>query len=172
MEQTAERRALWETVLGAQKLLIGIGSEWKAKNEEEAEKIRRAGEKLKEMLSGRDYHVITTLSGPDLERLPFEKEHRTAPLDVSFTDEEWSAYTRWVSLTLNRETALLELGSGFSHPDQLRWPFERMAMVNNKARLVRVHKTLSQVPAELKEKAVSVAENSVDFLLGMERDEK
>lgn len=172
MDNNERIQVLKEKFSNAQKLLVGIGSEWKPKTEDDILKITEAAGKLKSMLDGRDYHVVTTLSGEDLERLPFEKEHMTAPLDVSFTDDVWNAYIYWVSLTLNRETALLELGCGFGHPSTIRWPFERIAMVNNKAKLFRVHETLSQIPGELTEKAVSIAENSVDMILSMNEDER
>ena len=52
----------------------------------------------------------------------------------------------------NRTTVLLELGEGFGHPSLIRWPFERTAAINRKARLYRVHKTFYQITEELKEK--------------------
>ena len=157
-------KQLREKLSGAQKILVGIGSEWRAKSEEEAEEIREAGEILKNLLDGRDYYVLTTLTGADLERLPFEKTHRAAPMDVSCTEEEWKAYTLWLSCTLNRETVLLELGENYMNPSVIRWPFEKTALINQKACLFRIHRTFSQIPDELKGKAVPVAASSVDFL--------
>ena len=71
-----------------------------------------------------------------MEDRGFEKEHMVAPLDVSLTEEQWNGYTGWLAGTLNRTTVLLELGEGFAHPSLIRWPFERTAAINRKARPV------------------------------------
>ena len=77
-------------------------------------------------------------------------------------------YTLWLSCTLNRNTVLLELGENYKDPSLIRWPFEKTAMLNNKAYLFRVHKIFSQVPEELSGKSCPVAEVSFklvdDFL--------
>ena len=74
----------------------------------------------------------------------------------------------WLSCTLNRNTVLLELGENYKDPSLIRWPFEKTAMLNNKAYLFRVHKIFSQVPEELSGKSCPVAEVSFklvdDFL--------
>lgn len=75
--------------------------------------------------------------------------------------KQWGVYTTWLQRTLNRQLLLLELGEGFQAPTVLRWPFEKVAFFNQKAKLYCVHESLPQVSEELKEKAVSVRENSV-----------
>ena len=93
------------------------------------------------------------------------------PLDVSLTEEQWNGYTGWLAGTLNRTTVLLELGEGFGHPSLIRWPFERTAAINRKARLYRVHKTFYQITEELKEKAAAVKADSVGFMEGFGEEE-
>ena len=66
---------------------------------------------------------------------------------------------------------LLELGEGFAHPSLIRWPFERTAAINRKARLYRVHKTFYQITEELKEKAAAVKADSVGFMEGIGEEE-
>lgn len=100
--------------------------------------------------------------------------HCGAPLTGNTVDAEpyieegylpqWNRYTRWLTGTLNLETLILELGVGFSKPGVIRFPFEKTAFFNQKSCLYRVNKKLPQVTEELKERAVSVAESSVDWV--------
>ena len=55
--------------------------------------------------------------------------------------------------------------AAIQNPSLIRWPFEKTVMLNQKAFLFRVHRQFSQIPEEIKEKAVPVAESSVDFIL-------
>ena len=107
--------------------------------------------------------MITSLADEDAKRLPFDAGHIAVPHSVSFTEENWKSYTLWLSCTLNRNTVLLELGENYKDPSLIRWPFEKTAMLNNKAYLFRVHKIFSQVPEELAGKSCPVAELSVKF---------
>lgn len=129
----------------------------------EEEEILHAAEQLKKFLDGKDYYMITSLADEDAKRLPFDAGHIAVPHSVSFTEENWKSYTLWLSCTLNRNTVLLELGENYKDPSLIRWPFEKTAMLNNKAYLFRVHKIFSQVPEELAGKSCPVAESSVKF---------
>ena len=77
---------------------------------------------------------------------------------------QWEAYTKWLQKTVNRPLFLLELGEGFGTPTVIRWPFEKIAYINQKAVFVRVNKSLPQLTKELKERAYSFREDSMDFL--------
>ena len=72
-------------------------------------------------------------------------------------------------MTMNRELLVLELGEGFKVPTVIRWPFEKTVFFNQKSRMYRVHETLSQVTEEIKERAVSVRENSVQWIRKLEK---
>ncbi len=78
--------------------------------------------------------------------------------------QDWENYTKWMQGTLNRKLLMIELGVGFQYPTVIRWPFEKMAFINQKATLVRVHSKLYQLTEELKERAYSVNKNPVLFL--------
>lgn len=164
LEKTEAEKIFREKLESSEKILVGIGSEWKKKDGAEEENILAAAEKLSGMLKGRDFYVITSLSDEDAGRLPFDAGHMAVPRGVSFTEESWKAYTLWLSCTLNRNTLLLELGENFKDPSLIRWPFEKTAMLNNKAYLFRVHKNFSQIPEELAQKACPLAESSVTFI--------
>ena len=101
--------------------------------------------------------------------------HCGAPLTGNTVDAEtyieegylpqWQNYTRWLAGTLNRELLILELGEGFQRPTVIRWPFERTAACNQKARFYRVNQSFAQLAEGLAERAVSVHENSVEWLI-------
>ena len=82
----------------------------------------------------------------------------------------WADYMAWQTRTLNRNLLMLELGVGFDSPTVIRWPFEKIVYVNQKSYLLRVHETLSQLPGEIGERAGRVSENSVDWILKLERE--
>lgn len=164
MEVSEIRQELKEKLADAEKVLIGIGTEWKDDGEERDKALEKAASFLLQAVDGKDCFVITTLVADALLKRGFEKTHMVAPLDVSLTEEEWDGYMKWLAGTLNRKTVLLELGENFLHPTIIRWPFEKTALINKKAHLYRVHKKFYQITDELKEKATAVQEDSVLFM--------
>ena len=102
MEKTEAEKILKEKLENAEKILVGIGSEWKKKEGTEEEEVLHAAEKLKNFLDGKDYYIITSLPGEDADRLGFSAGHMAVPHSVSFTEEAWKHYTLWLSCTLNR----------------------------------------------------------------------
>ena len=60
---------------------------------------------------------------------------------------------------------MLELGVGLDYPTVIRWPFEKVAFINNKARLIRVHERLYHHTPEIEAKTDSIQMNSVDYIL-------
>ena len=167
MEKEEIRREFWERLKTAEKVLIGIGKEWDTGSGKSRDEVKAAAESLKKVTGGKDCYVITTLSGDALDALGPFAGHMAAPLDVSLTEEQWDAYMKWLSFTLNRNTLLLELGEDFSHPSLIRFPFEKTAMLNQKAFLFRVNQKFCQIPETLKGKAVSVPEDSAAFAAGL-----
>ena len=179
MEIQAIRQRLENDLADAQKVLVGIGAEWREKEETcgaaeargSAEKTRKAAaEALRALLKDKDHFIITTLSQEEILKLGFEKDHIVAPLDVSLTEQEWNHYMEWLAGTLNKKTVLLELGEGFEHPSLIRWPFEKTALLNYKAYLYRVHGKFYHITDELKGKAFAVNMDSVQFLAGWKEE--
>lgn len=165
MEIITPVERLLELGADAEKILVGIGAEWRGKDSDGRKRILQASAALKAFLEGRDYYVISDLEAEDFERLNLEKTHTAVPFDVSFTEEQWNCYKEWLGHTLNKKFLLLELGEGFSNPNVIRWPFEKMAALNQKACLFRVHSRLYQITDELAGKAFGIEENSVDFMI-------
>lgn len=77
----------------------------------------------------------------------------------------WSIYKKWLQGTINRKLCIMELGVDLSFPSVIRWPFEKIAFYNQKAHFIRVNERLYHMSEELKDKGVSIAENSIDWLL-------
>lgn len=207
----------------AQKVMIGLGSEWRLREDGRPigerslgrdaaqETLLRAYRALYSLVADKDYYVVTTLTEGAVYDTPFAPDRIVAPCgnihwrqcpeactkdiweegeapdDIcphcgapltgntiqapNYIEEgympRWAAYTKWQAGTLNRSLLLLELGVGFDSPTVIRWPFEKIAYVNQKACLVRVHETLFQLPREVGERAVSQAANSTDWVMGL-----
>ena len=79
--------------------------------------------------------------------------------------KNWEKYTKYLSDTLNKNLLVLELGVSLDYPTVIRWPFEKVTMINNKAHLVRVHERLCQHTPEISAKTDSIQMNSVDYIL-------
>lgn len=122
--------SLNENLADAERVLVGIGAEWKWKDEEREAQIVAAKKKLKDLLDGKDYFVISSLSREELDRFGFIDFKTVAPLDEALTEEQWNGYMNWLSRTLNRKLVILELGEGFLQPTIIRWPFEKTVMIN------------------------------------------
>ncbi|PXV85367.1 hypothetical protein C8E03_1173 [Lachnotalea glycerini] len=79
--------------------------------------------------------------------------------------DRWSDYTQWIAHSLNRSICVLELGVGFKYPTVIRWPFEKITFINNNAHLIRINEKWNQVSEELTNKAITIKENAVNFLI-------
>ncbi len=77
---------------------------------------------------------------------------------------KWELYMKWLQGTLNRKLFVLELGVGLEYPSVIRWPFERVAFLNEKAYFCRVHERLYQLTPELAEKGCGISSNAIDWL--------
>lgn len=203
-------RDMLDHLASAQKVLVGIGGEWKKGKRPD---IYRAYDILGRLLKEKNYFIVTTNtdaaiydSSLDGERIvaPCGNEtwrqcskactkdiwepgeipddicpHCKAPLTGNTREAEtyieegylpqWQKYTRWLTMTINRELLVLELGEGFQTPTVIRWPFEKTVYFNRKAHMYRVHESLSQVTQEIGERAWAVAENSVEWVGKLEK---
>jgi hypothetical protein len=81
--------------------------------------------------------------------------------------EKWQLYTKWLQGTLNRKLLILELGVGLNYPSVIRWPFEKVAFFNKKAKMYRVNEKLPQMAEELAQKGMSIEQNAVDWVAGL-----
>lgn len=200
-----ENQNIRREIAECEKLLIGLGEEWKA---ELVPDVNDVYGKLAELTEGKDFFLVTTVtdagifeSGIDAARIaaPCGNEtwrqcsrsctkdiwepgevpedicpHCGAPLTgntikaEAYIEEgylpQWNKYTAWLAGTLNKRLLILELGVGFDTPTVIRWPFEKTVSLNKKARMYRIHGKFAQLSAEIGGAAVSVSENSVEYL--------
>ena len=78
--------------------------------------------------------------------------------------KQWKKYTDWIQGTLNKKLCILELGVAMDYPTVIRWPFEKMAFYNQKSVFIRVNERMPFMPDEVREKGISIQENSINFL--------
>ncbi len=76
--------------------------------------------------------------------------------------KQWEAYTNWLKKTINKDLFILELGEGFENPTVIRWPFEKIAFLNQKSKFARVNQRFPQMG--IKERTYSIKEDSISFL--------
>lgn len=88
----------------------------------------------------------------------------TAAPKVEGQEKQWEAYMNWLSCSLTHELTILELGEGFADPMVMRWPFEKVLSMHQKATLIRVHPMLYQVPADLNGRGIGVKEDCIQFV--------
>ncbi len=78
--------------------------------------------------------------------------------------DQWAAYKKWLQGTVNKKVCLLELGVGMKYPTVIRWPFEKITYFNQKATLFRIHSSLYQITAEIRERGYGICRKPKDFL--------
>ena len=87
-------------------------------------------------------------------------------LEEGYT-ESWGTYMKWLQGTLNRRLCILELGADMMFAGVLRFRFEKMISLNQKAKLIRIHSRLHQLPAEIAGQGMGISKNAVDFMAEM-----
>ena len=102
-------------------------------------------------------------------KLLYLNQKRSEYSNINYNEKaylnNWERYMKYLTATLNKSLLLLELGVGLDYPTVIRWPFEKVAFLNKKARLVRVHERLYHHTPEIEDKTDSVQMNSVDYIL-------
>ena len=75
-------------------------------------------------------------------------------------DDEWhnseNNYLKFVNEYKDKKILLLEFGVGFNTPGIIRFPFERMVYLNERARLVRFNKDYANVSEEIESRSLSI----------------
>lgn len=77
---------------------------------------------------------------------------------------QWQKHKLWITGTLNKKLLVLELGCSMKFPQIIRFPFEKIVSINEKAHMIRVHKTLPMIGAEISGRAEAVKQSSVEWL--------
>lgn len=138
-------------------VLIGIGEDFD--NREDASD---AYNKLYELVKDKRHFVISLCEDNAIYNSLFDEENIVTPLDGN--EEKWNKYNKWITLTLNHSLCVLELGVGLKYPTVVRFPFEKIVFVNNKAVMIRVNRKLYQSTEELKDKCIGIKADPIDYI--------
>ena len=126
------------------------------------------------------HSIITTLNGNFGEDISFShpvedgkqlylnqkrSEYRIIKYNESAYLEKWDKYMKFLMGTVNSNLLMLELGVGLEYPTIVRWPFEKVAFINKKAHLIRVHNKLFFHTAEIADRTDSIQMNSIDYIM-------
>ena len=79
----------------------------------------------------------------------------------------WEYYMKWLQGTVNRKLCLIELGVSMRFPSVIRWPFEKTTYYNQKAKMFRIHHSLSQSVENIGDRCYSCEENSVVYMANL-----
>lgn len=144
---------------GYDKLLMGIGAEWKT--------CQDLG-MLAELAGGTDFYLVASFPLSQQQKTSLtdrgvKEERLVCPKENQEEMENWESYLTFIKGLLNHAVLILELGEGFADPAFMRWPFEKMAYFNQKAHFIRVNESFYQIPADLKGRGEGIKENSVQW---------
>lgn len=161
----------------AELVLVGIGEEFSIEKEGR-ERLLGAYDQLADLLKGKGYFLVTLQTDDLIYESRLARERIVAPCgsdaaqnvvtnehyDESIYLPQWEIYTKWLQNTLNHRLCILELGVSFAYPSVIRFPFEKIAYFNRKARMIRIHSKFAQLTPEISERSISIAESPVEVL--------
>lgn len=81
--------------------------------------------------------------------------------------EQAKKFNDWISQTSGKSVHLMEFGVGYNTPSIIRYPFENLTHSNPLVRLLRVNPDAPEVPAEIKDRSISIAESAKDVIEAM-----
>lgn len=150
---------LYNDILNYDFILFGFGSEI---NSQDIQSLGCTLDDLSRIIEHKNYFIVSSGKSNILCDLKLNKKRIAYPYLADKDENEskqWDLYNKWLSATMGKKLLLVELGEGFNNPNIIRWPFERITMINNSAKMYRSHSTFYQIPKELNEKAVTIEKN-------------
>ena len=114
-----------------------------------------------------NYFIVTTDKAGTIRNCGLNERRIVCPVNENNAEEEekqWDFYNKWLSSSLAKKLVIVELGEDFSNPNVIRWPFERIVMINQKAKMYRVHSTFYQIPKEIGDRACAFEMNGAQFI--------
>ena len=113
------------------------------------------------LLDKNNYFIISSTKHNYLGESTINPKRMVCPY-INEDEKQWDFYNKWLSATLAKKLLVIEIGEGFNNPNLIRWPFERIVMINDKAHFYRVHSTFYQIPKEIADKACTMKINSYE----------
>lgn len=125
------------------------------------------------------HDIVTNRNGDIAEDTAFNKpvfngkelylnQKRTEYSNIKYNEsaylENWDKYMKYLSGTVGSKLLILELGVSLDYPTVIRWPFEKVTLINRKAHLIRVHHKLYHHTPEIGDRTDSIRMDSVDYI--------
>lgn len=151
----------------AQYVLIGIGSGLIKKNatKEQNEQYTAILNAMAKKFEKNNYFILYSGTSDVVRNSSLNEKRISCPMIENENEEkQWDFYNKWISSSLSKKIVIIEIAEGFNNPNIIRWPFEKITMINDKARMYRVNSTFYQVPKEIAEKAAAIKTDEMDFL--------
>lgn len=161
---------LIEDIRDCEMLLIGVGNEWECSSQDCAQEqtFEPTGiyNRLSSLIADKNYFIVTSCKDGIIYNSNLNPKRITAPFfQQDEGEDQWNFYNQWLSMTLNKKLLILELGEGFESPGFIRWPFENITFINNKAKFYRIHAKLPNIPENIKDKSLAVRANSLEYMV-------
>ena len=151
----------------AQYVLIGIGSGLIKKNatKEQNEQYTAILNAMAKKFEKNNYFILYSGTSDVVRNSSLNEKRLSCPMiETENEEKQWDFYNKWISSSLSKKIVIIEIAEGFNNPNVIRWPFEKITMINDKARMYRVNSTFYQVPKEIAEKAAAIKTDEMDFL--------
>lgn len=159
-----EYSSILDKINEADYVLLGIGKELYSLDSQSLEDLLNL---FLNSISCKNYFIVDTDPNGKLRSLNLNEKRISCPLckeNVELEEKQWDFYNKWLASSLNKKIVIIELGEDFNNPNIIRWPFERITMINQSSLLIRVHKTFYQIPSEINERAMGINISSEQFL--------
>ena len=155
---------LIDDIKSADYVLFGLGKEIYSSDDTE---IYDNLKKLFASMEHVNYFIVSTDKAGTIRNCGLNERRIVCPVNENNAEEEekqWDFYNKWLSSSLAKKLVIVELGEDFSNPNVIRWPFERFVMINQKAKMYRVHSTFYQIPKEIGDRACAFEMNGAQFI--------
>ena len=155
---------LIDDIKSADYVLFGLGKEIYSSDDTEIY------DNLKTLFASMEhvnYFIVSTDKAGTIRNCGLNERRIVCPVNENNAEEEekqWDFYNKWLSSSLAKKLVIVELGEDFSNPNVIRWPFERIVMINQKAKMYRVHSTFYQIPKEIGDRACAFEMNGAQFI--------
>ena len=155
---------LIDDIKSADYVLFGLGKEIYSSDDTE---IYDNLKKLFASMEHVNYFIVSTDKAGTIRNCGLNERRIVCPVNENNAEEEekqWDFYNKWLSSSLAKKLVIVELGEDFSNPNVIRWPFKRIVMINQKAKMYRVHSTFYQIPKEIGDRACAFEMNGAQFI--------
>lgn len=78
--------------------------------------------------------------------------------------DRWELYQKWLTGTMNKKLLVMEISVGFETPTVIRWPFEKIVMINNKSNMIRINEKFAMVTPEIADKTYTFSMSGKDYI--------